>query len=427
LYATGAPALPAARPPRTPSGLARRPAVPPRLLAIPAIPSVPGQFSWFNAWTEELPGIRREAPTREAPTREEVQPVTVPAGPLPTGPVVGGVPVAAAFAPAPAPAHAAAAASGGPAPSMGGNRRGNLQRRVPGAQLPTATLRAPEHVAGPARHDADAARSELDAFQTAIARAGGKPVPTPPGSAAEQPSLSRRTPGANLAPGLRAGPPGIPASRIPAPPPRDPEAERAAFDAYAAALAEAAGRWETDRPTTTTRPPSAREKAHDDDSGIRRERRSAELQLVGGPLRAGDRRRHRCDRGVLGRSAGRHVRRAGPRERRPPLGDRVGDAQPRPRGVRLLPVGRTRQGGDRTGPGLPARLHHQRRLCAGRAGVQAGEPRHGGVRDGTVRQPGQWRVDSAPHRGTQGHRRGLTAMFPEPDSADEPHSDPDGG
>jgi len=115
------------------------------------------------------------------------------------------------------------------------DRKGGLSRRVPGAQLPSAAVRAPDisrtqHDA----HDAVAARTTMDALQTALARAESTTAPPPGGPA----PLTRRTPGANLAPGLRDTTPGA-AVRRHTPSPRDPEAERAAFDGFVAGLAEA--------------------------------------------------------------------------------------------------------------------------------------------------------------------------------------------
>src|SRR5205807_9112399 len=97
------------------------------------------------------------------------------------------------------------------------------------------TVRAPD--AGRTRHDghdATAARTTLAALQTALARAEGTTAPPPTGPV----PLTRRTPGANLAPGLRDTTPGA-AVRRHTRSPRDPEAERAAFDGFVAALAAA--------------------------------------------------------------------------------------------------------------------------------------------------------------------------------------------
>jgi len=112
------------------------------------------------------------------------------------------------------------------------DQKGGLLRRVPGAQLPAAPVRLPE--TGRTPHDATAARTTMDALQTALARAESSTAPPPAGPV----SLTRRTPGANLAPGLRDTTPGA-AVRRHTPAPRDPEAERAAFDGFVAGLAEA--------------------------------------------------------------------------------------------------------------------------------------------------------------------------------------------
>jgi signal transduction histidine kinase len=159
--------VPTAQPTRTPVALPRRPVLSP---AVPTIPAVPGTFPWFSRVTQEQ--------------------------------------------------HPVA------------DQRGGLSRRVPGAQLPAATARtADPGTASRPLHDASAARTTMDALQTALARAAGT---TPAGPA----PLTRRTPGANLAPGLRDTSPGA-AVRRHTPPPRNPEAERAAFDGFVAGLAEA--------------------------------------------------------------------------------------------------------------------------------------------------------------------------------------------
>jgi signal transduction histidine kinase len=217
---TAAPALT-----RAPASFARRPAISPAPVAIPAIPAVAGSFSWFSTSTDELPTV----PPQPEPPAEEPAKVEVVGPPAP---------------PAPAPAQ-----------------RGNLSRRVPGAQLPAAALRGADGaVAGRTVHDASAARSAMDGFQSAVARAAGMPAPTPAPAPRAAPApltaprtapapaaaptdggfaLTRRTPGAHLAPGLREAPPGTPVRRPPAPAMRDPEAERAAFDGFAAGLAQA--------------------------------------------------------------------------------------------------------------------------------------------------------------------------------------------
>src|SRR5439155_1715940 len=68
-----------------------------------------------------------------------------------------------------------------------------------------------------------------------------------PARPVEPPPLTRRTPGANLAPGLRDAPSGAPTRRPAVAQQRDPEADRAAFDGFATGLAAAA-----DRQRTTT-------------------------------------------------------------------------------------------------------------------------------------------------------------------------------
>ncbi|MFJ9781740.1 nitrate- and nitrite sensing domain-containing protein [Amycolatopsis sp. NPDC101161] len=163
--------------------------------------------------------------------------------------------------------------------------RGGLRRRVRGAQLPSPGTTAP--VAGEKpRHDPDATRAAMDGFESAFAKAAEvsamehdppsapptvvtAPVPAPgdgaslpvrvPGDSAMPAShhlttppagvpaapqsrdgLVRRVPGAQLAPGLRQQPAGRPIARaVVNRTRRDPAAERAAFDAFAAGLAKA--------------------------------------------------------------------------------------------------------------------------------------------------------------------------------------------
>jgi signal transduction histidine kinase len=190
-------------PARTQAGLTWGPPVSPPP-GVPAMPVVPGGFRWFTARTAELPTVG---------TNDRVQLVKA-------GPVVwlGEVPAAAAPA-----------------------RRGSApNRRVPGAQLPTAAHERPDRApALHAGHDAPAARAAMNAFQSALARAAGAPAQQSD-PAAGPASLSRRTPGASLAPGLRDAASGTPTPRATAARQRDPDAERAAFDGYVASLAEAA-------------------------------------------------------------------------------------------------------------------------------------------------------------------------------------------
>lgn len=215
MYGTGSAIAPVPALSRAPASFTRRPAIAPPAVNIPQIPSVPGSFSWF-------------APEPIAEPVAAPEPEPVPA-----------VPIEFEVTGVPAP----------PAPAQ----RGSLTRRTPGAQMPVAALRGPD--GGPPRqvHDASAARSTMDAFQSAVARAATVPgpppaiapppapapvaAPTPPAPTDGQYALTRRTPGANLAPGLRA--PGVPARRAAEPAVRDPDADRAAFDSFTAGFARA--------------------------------------------------------------------------------------------------------------------------------------------------------------------------------------------
>ena len=162
--------------------------------------------------------------------------------------------------------------------------RQGLRRRVPGAQLP-ATVGAPTRHSVPERtkHNAIAARSEMDDYQSALAEADRRrdprtsgnqpaghqqPAPQPPsiasttlprhaarrprdttpttsspvgGDSEQRGGLTRRRPGTHLAPALQhqpeAGPVGVTNSGWDAR--RDAEAERRAFDAFAAGFAQA--------------------------------------------------------------------------------------------------------------------------------------------------------------------------------------------
>ena len=155
-----------------------------------------------------------------------------------------------------------------PAAEPDAETRGGLRRRVRGAQLPSPGTSAPVAEDKP-RHDPDATKAAMDGFQNAFAKAAEvsamdtdppsapptvvtEPVSLParvpatpaagiPAAPQSRDGLVRRVPGAQLAPGLRqqaaAGKPIARAvvnrSR------RDPAAERAAFDAFAAGLAKA--------------------------------------------------------------------------------------------------------------------------------------------------------------------------------------------
>jgi signal transduction histidine kinase len=153
--------------------------------------------------------------------------------------------------------------------------RGGLKRRVRGAQLPSPGTTAP--VSPEPLHDPEATKAAMDGFQDAFTRAAEvpagdgawlpvrvpgdsamaaeapvsaprtvvmEPVSPPAGVPAAPPSrdgLVRRVPGAQLAPGLRQQvAAGRPAARAAVDRgKRDPAAERAAFDSFAAGLAKA--------------------------------------------------------------------------------------------------------------------------------------------------------------------------------------------
>ncbi|MEU8631471.1 nitrate- and nitrite sensing domain-containing protein [Amycolatopsis sp. NPDC048633] len=135
--------------------------------------------------------------------------------------------------------------------------RSGLKRRVRGAQLPSPGTTAPVAAETKPRHDPEATKAALDGFQDAFARAAEAPVTAgdgaslpvrvPGGSAmateapASRDGLIRRVPGAQLAPGLRPQTAaGRPVARaVVNRPKRDPAAERAAFDSFAAGLAKA--------------------------------------------------------------------------------------------------------------------------------------------------------------------------------------------
>ncbi|MEV4050703.1 nitrate- and nitrite sensing domain-containing protein [Amycolatopsis sp. NPDC049688] len=168
--------------------------------------------------------------------------------------------------------------------------RGGLRRRVRGAQLPSPGTSTPVADDKP-RHDPEATKAAMDGFESAFAKAAEvsamaaeppsapptlvtapvpppAPVPSPddgsglpvrvPGKSAmpavrtvatapiaaappqSRDGLIRRVPGAQLAPGLRQQPAGRPIARAVANRTRrDPAAERAAFDSFAAGLAKA--------------------------------------------------------------------------------------------------------------------------------------------------------------------------------------------
>ena len=189
-------------------------ALPPELV-IPAARHVEG-FSWFP---DPDPGLEPVA----FPASSDWQPRPEPALSSP-GPTLS----------SPEPVQA------GPEPSRGG-----LQRRVPGAQLVKTAMSPPtsNSPAAPSRHDAAAARDTFAGYQSAIAQATGTD-PTTPGPVgsptSDRAGLSRRVPGANLAPGLRSAEASTGTdSRASGVPLRDPDAELAVFDAFSSGLARA--------------------------------------------------------------------------------------------------------------------------------------------------------------------------------------------
>jgi signal transduction histidine kinase len=274
LYVAGTAGVPMREPTRTTASLSRRPAMSaPPPPAFPAIPSVPGRFLWFATRTAELPAVTPGAGGENGAGGTGAGGTTAPPGWPTSAPAHVTAPVTAAGQLAPTggmptggmPTGVETAASGAAAGAPAGvERRGNLNRRVPGAQLPAAVLRTPDQAARPTDqppaghhvHDPAAARNAMDAFQDAVARAAGGPPVAPPSGGA--PPLSRRQPGASLAPELRNTPSGAPARQFGGRPARNPDAERASFDGYAASLAEARRRVE--REPTAHEPPSPRTK-----------------------------------------------------------------------------------------------------------------------------------------------------------------------
>lgn len=204
---------------------------PASLLSIPELnipaPRQSGEFPWFAA-----PAAAPAAATRPVAT----PPVTT------ADPPTIVVPSAAARVPSEATAS-----------------RAGLKRRVAGAQLPDDAPfgRANAAAAAPGR-DAVAMRSALDGFQSAVADVGR---PNPPGPAVAMPQqrgsadgLYRRIPGANLAPSLHdrpGGPRPIPAGTSAVL--RDPEADRAALDAFTDGLTRALSTTDIELPTPEAR------------------------------------------------------------------------------------------------------------------------------------------------------------------------------
>ncbi|MBP2319997.1 signal transduction histidine kinase [Kibdelosporangium banguiense] len=272
LFSRPMPAVPppAARPVAQPQAPVQAQAQAQPRVQMPGMPEMripPAQhnagFSWFP---DDLAAVASsDAPITETPA---------PAPPAPTPPPVQ----------EPAPAQAAAA------PEVASESRAGLKRRVAGAQLPGGAsipppnklgvpaavtprpVAPPPPPAAPPKHDAAAARAAMDGFQSAFAKASATPPPPLPDAPpavqqpqAQQPApkpaqpvttsvsgslpaplsrdgLTRRVPGANLAPGLRNTKSSSPPLLRSAPKKykaRDPEAERASLDAFATGLARA--------------------------------------------------------------------------------------------------------------------------------------------------------------------------------------------
>jgi hypothetical protein len=227
---------------RTPAGVPRRPSL--ALAGVPPIPTVPGSFSWFAPQEKDdgAGGDDGLEPDYGIEPDDGVEPDD--------------------------------GFSDDGLAAVGVDQRPGLNRRVPGAQLPVAAGWTPEPLpsspAGRQVHDPAAARSTMDDFQSALTLAGTVAPPAPPVRtappapstwdippstvasptltvAAPQASpagpalsgLARRTPGASLADGLRETSTAATTRWTGPAAPRDPEAQRAAFDGYQAGLAEA--------------------------------------------------------------------------------------------------------------------------------------------------------------------------------------------
>ncbi|MDQ3405100.1 MAG: nitrate- and nitrite sensing domain-containing protein [Actinomycetota bacterium] len=131
-----------------------------------------------------------------------------------------------------------------PTPVKAESGRAGLRRRVAGAQLPGAGTSGPSAAPPPVtrgKHDPDAVKAAYDEFDTAFASASAPPAAPSPARPVDgsRGGLSRRVPGARLAPGLKPQSHGVPV-----PPPsagrvRDPETERAAFDGFSTGLERA--------------------------------------------------------------------------------------------------------------------------------------------------------------------------------------------
>jgi signal transduction histidine kinase len=145
------------------------------------------------------------------------------------------------FAKPPVPPAAPAHPNGG-APGPDPSPTDAPRRRVPGAQLPAGS--AVPQGPGAGQRDPAAARARMAEYQAAVPRT--TPVePAAPAQAPAQPAmptLTRRVPGAHLAPGLRDRQPGTAAPPVSGQRVRDPDTERARFDSYTSGWAQAAAR-----------------------------------------------------------------------------------------------------------------------------------------------------------------------------------------
>ncbi|MBE1576469.1 nitrate- and nitrite sensing domain-containing protein [Amycolatopsis roodepoortensis] len=236
------------------AGITARITIPPTLLTYrpPTPKSVPAPPVWPTAEPSDEP----EPPSRPEPAAHEPPTLAI-AGMIPRGGQrtgdfrwfrkTDGEIAEPAPVPVPEPVYQA------PAPTLTaadpGETRGGLRRRVKGAQLPGAP-EAPTRQKS--RHDPEAAKAAFDGFEAGLAKATAPPaavpapMPTPtPVPAASRGGLTRRVPGAQLAPGLAKGPAArhqTARAALNTTKPkgmRDPEAERAAFDAFSDGLEKA--------------------------------------------------------------------------------------------------------------------------------------------------------------------------------------------
>jgi signal transduction histidine kinase len=213
-----------------------------------AEPVTPGTQSWQRLPVPVVPmlSIPPAAPADGfswfAPMTISRRPVRTPIAPTPPPP-----PRAPVESPAPMVASASKTVFTAPVSENGNyeNGRRGLRRRVAGAQLPGAAAEAQPDARQP-HHDPAAARSALDGFQTAFAKASDlPPTPEQPVIANPEPNpsgLRRRVAGAQL-PGA---PTRQPATQQPASPPaerkpvHDPAATKSAMDGFQTAFAQGA-------------------------------------------------------------------------------------------------------------------------------------------------------------------------------------------